>query len=155
MAEQQSMLKTYKTFAASAAVLMLVAWLTVPAIASHEVAPGLTDKNEALVKLERESESPTPFLTPKVLAPRAEAAIREAFKAVYGVSAANNLSESGMAESAEAAPVPPLAKAKSSADASSVDHRRAETPLGMNTRLPGVSEKDLLLYKKQMYRKDI
>ena len=137
MAERQFMLKAHKTFAASAAVLMLVAWLSVPAIASHEVAPGLADKNAVLV--ERESESPAPFLTskvlaPKVLAPRAEAAIREAFKA---------------------ASVPPLAKAKSSADATSVDPSRAETPLGMNTRLPGVSEKDMLLYKKQMYRKDI
>jgi len=144
MAARQTMLKAYKTFAASAAVLMLVAWLTVPAIASHEVAPGLADKNEALVKLERESESPALFLRPKVLtpdvlAPRAEAAIREAFKA----------------ESTEATPVPPLAKAKPSADASNVDHSRAETPLGMNTRLPGVSEKDMVLFKKQMYRKDI
>jgi hypothetical protein len=51
MAERQSMLMAYKTFAASAAVLMLIAWLTVPAIASQEVAPGLADKSETLVKL--------------------------------------------------------------------------------------------------------
>jgi len=143
MADGQPMQKAYRNFAASAAVLLLATWLAVPAIASHEVAASLTDKTEALA--ERESKSQTWFL-----APRAEAAIREAFAFARDVPDASRDSSSP-----QAAAVPPLAEADSSADASGADDSRDVTPPGMNTRFPGVSEKDMLLYKKQMYRRDI
>lgn len=143
MADGQPTQKAYRKFAASAAVLLLITWHAVPAIASQEVAASLTDKTEALA--ERESKSQTRFL-----APRAEAAIREAFAIARDVPDASRDSSSP-----QAASVPPLAEADSSADASGTDDSRDVTPPGMNTRLPGVSEKDLLLYKKQMYRRDI
>ena len=143
MADGQPMQRAFRNFAASAAVLLLATWYALPAMASNEVAASLTDKTEGLA--ERESESQTRFL-----APRAEAAIRKAFAVAQGVPHASSDSRSP-----QAAAVPPLAEADSSADATGADDSRDVSPAGMNTRLPGVSEKDLLLYKKQMYRRDI
>ena len=143
MAARQSMPQAYKRLAASAVVLMLAAWQAGPAnaasnshILSEEVADAtLHIPNSKLTTeiADREAtendDAPT-----RLLAPRAEAAIREAFKAVATT---------------------PMAEAKSSPEATEVDDVPAETPRGMNTRLPGVSEKDLSLFRKQMYRKDI
>lgn len=143
MAERQPMPKASKNIAASAAILLLAALYTAPASANQEVAAGLTDETEALAG--RDSISPTGFL-----APRAAAAIRDAFRVAQSVS-----ESSPDVASAQTIATPPMAEAKPSADATDVDDSQTDTPLGMNTRLPGVSEKDLLLYKKQMYRKDI
>ena len=139
MAERQSMPQAYKRLAASAAVLMLVAWQVGPAhaasnshIPSDAVADAtllIPDSNLTTEIADRGLESPT-----RLLAPRAEAAIREAFKA---------------------AATTPMAEAKLSPDATEVDDAVPETPHDMNTRLPGVSEEDLSSFRKQMYRKDI
>ncbi len=148
MANGQPMQRAHRNFAASAAFLLLATWYALPAMASNEVAASLTDKTEAFA--ERESKSQTQFLPPRFLAPRAEAAIRKAFAVAQGVPDASRDSKSP-----QAAAVPPLAEADSSADATGADDSRDFSSPGMNTRLPGVSEKDLLLYKKQMYRRDI
>lgn len=84
------------------------------------------------------------------LADETAAAIREAFEVTQ--SAAENSPDE---ESAQTVTTSPMAKTKSPADATDVNESQTEAPLGMNTRLPGVSEKDSLLFKKQMYRKDI
>ncbi len=143
MAGRQSMSKAHKNIAASAAILLLAAWYTTPANANQEVAASLTDETEILA--EHYSYSPARFLVP-----RAEAAIRDAFKVAPSVS-----ESSPDFDSAQTIASPPMAEAKSPADAAGIDDGQTETPHGMKTRLPGVSEKDLLLYKKQMYRKDI
>ncbi len=143
MAERQPILKARKSIAASAAILLLAAWYAGPASANQEVAASLTDETEILA--DRDSESPARFLVP-----RAEAAIRDAFKDAQSVS-----ESSPDVDSAQTIATPPMVEAKSSADATHVENSQTETPHGINTRLPGVSEKDLLLYKKQMYRKDI
>jgi len=144
MAQRQPMLTAYKRVAASAAlVLLAVAWPTAQASTKYEVAADLADETEVLA--DRASSSPALFLMP-----RAEAAIREAFEVTQ--SAAENSPDE---ESAQTVATSPMAKTKSPADATDINESQTEAPLGMNTRLPGVSEKDLLLFKKQMYRKDI
>jgi len=144
MAQRQPMLTAYKRVAASAALLLLaVAWPTAQASTKYEVAADLADETNVLA--DRASSSPALFLVP-----RAEAAIREAFEVTQ--SAAENSPDE---ESAQTVATSPMAKTKSAADATDINESQTEAPLGMNTRLPGVSEKDLLLFKKQMYRKDI
>ncbi len=144
MAQRQPMLTAYKRVAASAALLLLaVAWPTAQASTKYEVAADLADETEVLA--DRASSSPALFLVP-----RAEAAIREAFEVTQ--SAAENSPDE---ESAQTVATSPMAKTKSPADATDINESQTEAPLGMNARLPGVSEKDLLLFKKQMYRKDI
>ena len=143
MAERQSMSKARRNIAASAAILLLAAWYTLPANANQEVAASLTDETEILA--DSDSYSPARFLIP-----RAEAAIRDAFKVTQ------SLSDSGPdVDSAQTIATPPMAEAKSPADTTGVEDGQTEIPHFMNTRLPGVSEEDLLLYKKQMFRKDI
>ena len=144
MAQRQPMLTACRRVAASAALLLLaVAWPTAQASTKYEVAADLADETEVLA--DRASSSPALFLMP-----RAEAAIREAFEVTQ--SAAENSPDE---ESAQTVATSPMAKTKSAADATDINESQTEAPLGMNTRLPGVSEKDLLLFKKQMYRKDI
>lgn len=149
MALRQPMLKACKRVAASAAILVLAsAWHTAQASANHEVAAGLADESlaeESAVLVDHASSS-----IAMLLAPRAEAAIREAFEVTQ--SAAENSPDE---ESAQTVATSPMAKTKSAADATDINESQTEAPLGMNTRLPGVSEEDLLLYKKQMFRKDI
>jgi hypothetical protein len=69
-----------------------------------------------------------------LLAPRAEAAIRDAF------SAPNT---------------EPMAGTEAKPEDDSDDDESAETDLEMNAKLPGISDDDFLRYKKQMYRRDI
>ncbi|MGI9249419.1 MAG: hypothetical protein ACR2QI_10410 [Woeseiaceae bacterium] len=145
MAGRQSTLRQSKTFAAGAAIALLVALYASPALASSnasticndvadaslEIAPGeLLAKNVSQnidtngVEItesasEMETLSPTHYL-----APRVEAVLRKVFE-----------------DSAT-----PLA------DSEQPDEDDAPT---MKSRLPGVSDDELSRYKRQMYRTDI
>ena len=68
-----------------------------------------------------------------LLAPRAAAAIREAFKLSH---------------------TPPMAGTDAKPE-TATDDESTVPDSGMNTELPGVSAEDFLRYKKQMYRRDI
>ncbi|MCH9693862.1 MAG: hypothetical protein K0U72_05075 [Gammaproteobacteria bacterium] len=85
----------------------------------------------------------------RLLAPRAEAAIRDAF---------------GESDLEDEHPAPDLSSSVLSRPVAGVDtavvpennESPQEDPVsGMNTQLPGVSEDDLSRFKKQMYRRDI
>lgn len=119
MAERRPMQNPHRYFAASAAVLLLAAGYNVPAIAASSSSLLSAEVSAAALQ---------------ILAPRAEAEIREVFKTAIKL---------------------PMAETKPSADATDVDRSQADAPPGLRTRLPGVSEKDWSLYRKQMYRKDI
>lgn len=119
MAERRPVQNPHRYFAASAAVLLLAAGYSVPAIAASNGA--LLSDDVAAATL-------------KILAPRAKAEIREVFNTAIKI---------------------PMAETKPAADATDVDRSQADAPSGLRTRLPGVSEKDWSLYRKQMYRKDI
>ena len=69
-----------------------------------------------------------------LLAPRAEAAIRDAFSATN---------------------TEPMAGTKAKPEDDSDDDENADMEMEMNAKLPGVSDDDFLRYKKQMYRRDI
>ena len=70
----------------------------------------------------------------RLLAPRAAAAIRNAFISAH---------------------TPPMAGTDSKPVPASEDDESTPPDSGMNTELPGVSDEDLLRYKKKMYRRDI
>jgi hypothetical protein len=129
------------TFAASAALLVLAGIFAAPALAATSSqfncpiasvatldlpyqgfnVPAIVE-DEAIEKIQFASSD-------SLLAPRAEAAIRNAFKAGTEV------------------------KAKTvSADE---NDKRTEADATMSTKLPGISDADFARYKKQMYRRDI
>jgi hypothetical protein len=140
MAARQPMPKQGRSFAAGAAILVLVAWHAEPATASSNMPVSCddvaavsfevpaSDLNAAVVNHEvdakgikdAESAEKTDALSPDhYLAPRVESVLREVFKD-------------------SATPI--------------VD--RDKQP-AMNTRVPGVSDDELARYKRQMYRTDI
>jgi hypothetical protein len=83
-----------------------------------------------------------------LLAPRAEEAIREAFKEVD--SATLHSSDTDLSD---AALTPPMAGAESKAETVEAENKGVVS--GMNTKLPGVSDDAMSRYKKQMFRRDI
>ena len=85
-----------------------------------------------------------------LLAPRAEAAIKDAFKESIKLSSSSikaNLNQSSLTD--------PMAGAESQTETAPEDDVQDEADIGMNTKLPGVSDDDLSRFKKQMYRRDI
>lgn len=85
-----------------------------------------------------------------LLAPRAEAAIRDAFEG--GRDQALTTSQPELARAVLALPVADT-DAKSEQDKEA--HDAPAPDAGMNAKLPGISDDDLTRYKKQMYRRDI
>ena len=106
-----------------------------PAASMSEVA---TDK-----KLEVSASS-------SLLAPRAVAAIRDAFGA--GEDKPLTSSQPELAKAILALPVTGADSKTEQAD-ESVDTSGSD--VGMNAKLPGISDEDLSRYKKRMYRRDI
>jgi hypothetical protein len=82
------------------------------------------------------------------LAPRAEAAIRDAFEESDRFSI-----DSPDVNASRAVLAPPMAGMDSKAD--TTDDNGEEPVSGMNTKLPGVSDDLSSRYKKQMFRRDI
>jgi hypothetical protein len=129
------------TFAASAALLVLAGISAAPALAATasqincpiaSVAtldvpfqgcnvPAVVE-DEAIEEIEFTSSE-------SLLAPRAEAAIRNAFKAGT--------------------------EAKTKTLSADENDKRTEADATMSTKLPGISDADFARYKKQMYRRDI
>lgn len=162
MAERRYSPKQPKSFAADAAIFLTAALFSLPALASSstQIPCPLTDQATLEVSTDelvatkvshdvsyvapgkgsvtRTSDIVNPM---SLLAPRAEAAIREAFRDSDTV-ATKTLITPPMAGTA-----PELAESDEDA--------KIETPSGMTTRLPGVSDDDLSRFKKQMFRRDI
>jgi len=88
-----------------------------------------------------------------LLAPLAEAAIRE----VFGEAERTSPDDVSNAQLIKAILTPPMAgvdsKTESATDTQS--NPEPEPAIGMKTRLPGISDDDLSLYKKRMFRRDI
>ncbi len=151
------------TFAAGAALLVMAGFFAAPALAATSAQIPCPDATEAtldvpvhvLVAEFVNQNVPAASITDdeaiaaieitasySLLAPRAEAAIRNAF-------------DSSNAEVTGVAHTPPMAGTDAKSEPASHDDERAETDPVMNTRLPGISDDDFLRYKKQMYRRDI
>jgi hypothetical protein len=142
MAHWQSTPKRQKTFAAVAAVLVTAAILSAPAIAATTV-PVPSDVPEDDIEA---------VSSASLLAPQAEAAIRDAFKDSANVS---ELQSSKDTESSDSISTRPVAGAKYNSH-TTVNSDDGTMPIReMNTKLPGVSDVASSSYKKQMFRRDI
>ncbi len=109
-------------------------------VSVHELVTALVSSDISIIDEHSELDEISPALT--LLAPQAEAAIREAFQEVPSVSS--------IVKS-----VTPVVDSDSNNDADAKDRNENTLDSGMNTRLPGVSDDDLSRYKKQMFRRDI
>ena len=174
MAKRRSMPHRCKSFAAPAAMLLLGAVYAAPVVAASTVAlqcdqdyqasllirvDDLTVRvvnhdlpatllNQSPVSPEIDIASSTEFL-----APRAAAAIRDAFSADD-----NSLLQSKGTKLTLVTVKPlisPILRSDTKRDLNEPDEEQVDSAKVMNARLPGVSENDLSRFKKRMYRRDI
>ena len=137
------------TFAAGAAIFVMAGVCTAPALAANtarvdcpeETTKATLDVSARLLATNGVSHSlPDTEIdeieaTPSsLLAPRAAEAIRNAFMSSH---------------------TPPMIGADTKPASASESDESTVPDAEMNTELPGVSDEDLLRYKKQMYRRDI
>jgi hypothetical protein len=169
MADRQITPNLDKTLASKAAVLMLAALCAAPTLAasgsripcSEAVEATLSVPVNALITESISHDLPPPAInddtsideievvsSTNLLAPRAEAAIRDAFAESdnTGVRSSDTVLTRTLL-------LPPMAGTKS--DTKTRDEKSEESDSGMNTKLPGISDEALSRYKKQMYRRDI
>jgi len=170
MADRQTAPTQGKTLAAKAALFVLAAIAAAPALATtassrtpcgETIEAALTVPVSALITASVSHDAPTPPSTEEastneitvlasssLLAPRAEAAIRDAFEESDHTSI-----DSPDTDVARATLAPPMAGRKSKAETS--DDGGEEPGSEMNTKLPGISDDLSSRYKKQMFRRDI
>jgi hypothetical protein len=170
MADRHSTPKQQTTFAANAALFVIVAMFAAPALATTKSLVPCSDATAVDLEIpaqvlitevvnhdipvssiktdtsidDIESVSSTSFLVP-----RAEAAIRNAFEQSDSAS-----SNSSVLNQTNALLTPPMAGTDTKTE--STDDEKQQVPeSGMNTKLHGVSDDDSSRFKKQMYRRDI
>ena len=169
MADRQVTPNLDKTLANKAAVLMLAALFTAPTFAATSSQIPCSEVHEATLTVPANAlitaavshdipVSPADDDTPideievvsstNLLAPRAAAAIRDAF-----ADSDNGEVESSDTVLTRTVLTPPMAGTKSGAETR--DEKSEEPDSGMNTKLPGISDEALSRYKKRMYRRDI
>lgn len=160
MADRRTQPRQQTSFAVTAAVFLVTAIIiSAPSLAASDLHMPCRDNAlvadlevpvQTLVAQLVNNDIPSPSAS--ILAPLAEAAIREAFR---DKDSAVEVPTTDLAKSAVAAP---MAGTESNPVGQSNDDDSSEsvgpTP-DMNTRLPGVSDEALSRYKKQMYRRDI
>jgi hypothetical protein len=151
MFDRRSKSTQQNNFAAGMALLVLAGFFTAPTLAAtsakidcpdaekatldvsdNALTAGFVSNNIASASATEDKIEFTP--SDSLLAPRAAAAIRDAFDSPRSLPMAGTDSKPAAAESDDEIKTP---------DA------------GMDTELPGVSREDFLRYKKQMYRRDI
>lgn len=179
MARRQSTPKQQKTFAANAAFLVTAAILSAPVFAATTNSIPRSDISEATLEVSVNAfvaevvghdvpvvaaMAPTPGNVPvddfesissaSLLAPRAEAAIRDAFRES---DRSSKLQSSAVRDGSfgDSELTRPMAGAKSKSH-TTVNSDAGTLPIrDMNTKLPGVSDAASSRYKKQMFRRDI
>lgn len=168
MADRQLTPNLGKTLAGKAGLFVVAAIFTVPALAatgsripcSEAVEATLTVSDKVLITEAVSHDLPAPEIeddtsineietisSSSLLAPRAEAAIRDAFEEI------DSSSQESATDLSKTALTPPIAGTTTEVETA---REKSEGPArGMNTKLPGISDDALLRYKKQMYRRDI
>ena len=158
MADRRIQPQNQSSIVAAAAFFVLVAMVDLALAASEKQIPcpnetlstDLESSVQALVTHLASNDISGPSTS--LLAPLAEAAIREAFNEA---DSSIELSNSSIIKTAVA---PTMVEVETSPIASPSDesHTSSSGPVpDMNTRLPGVSDEALSRYKKLMYRRDI
>lgn len=171
MAKRRDTPRKTKSIAAEAAIFVTAAIFSLPALATNdspipcpesEQATLTVAKNELVAsKVSHDISYVTPDKAPvavktkivnpaSLLAPRAEAAIREAFED----SDEETASPAPVGTFIRSAVTPPMVEAETSSDPV-IEDTESQSDSGMTTRLPGVSDDDLSRFKKQMFRRDI
>ncbi len=171
MAQGRFSPKHPKSFAAEAAIFLSAVLFSLPALASSstpipcplsdlatlEVLPGelmatkVSNDISYLIPVKDAMTKTSGLANPtSLLAPRAEAAIREVFR-----DSTTGATRSTAPELAKAVVTPPMVSTASELDESDDADEKRVTPSAMKTRLPGVSDDDLSRFKKQMFRRDI
>jgi len=120
---------------ASKATLEVSDTVLIAAVTNHDVQASTIVRDVSADQVETISSA-------SLLAPRAEAAIRDAFKASEVVQQSTTVSA-------------PMAGTDTKTEAESADDDRRVPDSGLNTKLPGISDDAFLRHKKQMYRRDI
>jgi len=158
MADRRTQPQQQSGIVACAALFLMIAMVDMALAASDKQFPCPNDtlagdldvSVQALVTYLASNDISGPSTS--LLAPLAEAAIREAFN---GADSALELPETDFIK---AAVFPTLVEAEPN-PVVSPDNENSTSNAGpvpeMNTRLPGVSDEALSRYKKQMYRRDI
>jgi len=168
MADRHSLPERDGSFVANAALVVVAAIFTVPALASTATnipCPEAPDATldvpaDALVAKVVNHNIPVSDIingeeikvasSESLLVPRAAAAVRDAFEETDGTD-----SDAADATLTNAVLTPPMAGTESKQDSDSDSDAISESDSGMNTKLPGISDDDFSRYKKQMYRRDI
>ncbi len=165
MFDRRKMPFQQNSFAAAAALVLMSGVLATPSLAAtsghipcekstaatllvqvDELAAELVSHSASSAKNEEMNSAANESL----LAPLAEAAIRDAF------SKSENMSRAATAPiTVNAISTPPMAGTDAKSEIVEDSDDKVESDTVMNTRLPGISDDDLLRYKKQMYRRDI
>ena len=164
MFDRRKSSETQNTFAAAAALLVVSGVLASPAIAatssllpckeatqatlhvhSNELTTTVVSRTAAETSVGKTSllENVAMSSSENLLAPRAEAAIRDAFQESEALVVVNS------------AITAPMAGTKTQTETVTEEDEPVKSDLSMNTKLPGISDDDMLRYKKQMYRRDI
>jgi len=152
------------SFAASTMLLMSLGVLATPAVAAtsaqlpcaQSTAPTLHVEQNELVSTAVShntsvgSENIGSENVQNILTPRAAAAIREVFEN----SDTFDMTPSSTDAASDALPSP-LLDTGSKPAVSEKANSDVDTESAMNTKLPGISDEELIRYKKQMYRRDI
>ncbi len=155
MVDQRSTPNQQNTFAAGAALLVLAGIFAAPTLAATSskidcpkttaatldvpfqgLVPEFVSHNVPAVVKNEEVEEIEFTSSESLLAPLAEAAIRDAFKAVHTAPVAGT-------------------EAKTKTISAEENDKRTEVDTAMRTKLPGISDDEFARYKKQMYRRDI
>jgi hypothetical protein len=134
---------------AAAALLLAATCCTLPAFASKPAAT--ISETAAAMKLS--DSAPARFL-----APRAEAAIRNAFGNADQIVLERRqsvLGEFGASEAALAQTPIPAVETDAASTVEDAVYENKKTDTEMNARLPGISDEELIRYKKLMFRNDI
>jgi hypothetical protein len=170
MADRHSLPERQSSIAANAALIVIVAIFTGPALAFTSTAsqipcPDAPDATlevpaEALVAKVVSHNIPVSDIisgekfelasSESLLVPRAAAAVRNAFEETD--SADSDVPDATLTN---AVLTPPMAGTESKQDSDSDSDVGPQSDSGMNTKLPGISDDDSSRYKKQMYRRDI
>jgi hypothetical protein len=168
MFDSRKRLNQRKTIAASAALVTMAAFLAAPAVAATTPRIHCPETDEATLQVQIEEltavlvnneislitrtalEEINVATSATVLAPLAEAAIRDAF---LGIDSAKL--ESPAITTAKTRVSAPMAGTDSKVESSTEIRPEVAPVSGMNTKLPGISDDEFARYKKQMYRRDI
>ena len=150
MFDRRSTARQQNTFAARAALLLFAGILTVPALAATTAQLPCLDATDATLEV------PVQVLATEFVNNTIAAALNPNDETISEIEDMEFASSSSLlAPQAEAAIRNAFQISDTKAEPVTDDEEREEPNLELNSKLPGISDDDFLQYKKLMYRRDI